>query len=410
MRIGKATGLIIITIFFCVVTVFSEAVYAEETIKIGVVAPLTGSWADAGTEMLRGVEVAVDEINSKGGLVGKKIEIVEGDVGAFSGEKIVSVGEKLVHRDKVDFIVTQYLGGVVDVKTFGEFDVPYLNMNTSEATQNLIRENLPKYSNVFQVCGPETAYSSGMFDFGTRIFPKLTDYTYPNKKIALITMVRSYNDRISKRFREIAEDSEWEIVVDEKTPSGTVEWGSVLTKIRQAKPAIIFFNDHVPTDEVAFLEQFHNNPTKSLLLIQYGPSNPAFLKLGKKKTNGIFWGAVYSGWGRKVAGFRDKYKEKYNEEAGFGDAAGTYTNTMIWAGAVRKVGDSKNYEEVCRMIREYIWNFTGDNHVFNPINQTVIMGEGLEPFKVYQVQNQQHKLISPSAFADAKVVVPAWME
>jgi branched-chain amino acid transport system substrate-binding protein len=384
--------------------------FAQDTIKMGVVVPLTGSFADEGTEMVRGVELMVDKINAGGGLLGKKLEMIIGDIGDFSGEKIVSVAEKLKNRDKVAVFITQYLGGVVDVKTFGEFDIPYVNMDTSSLEANAIMENRDKYANIFQACPPETYYGDGIFDFLTRVYPKATGYAYPNKKIALVTMVRGYNDRISARFRGLVDQSDWEIVVDEKTPTGTVEWGPVLTKIRKENPAIIFFNDHVPSDEVSFLDQFHNNPTKSVIFIQYGPSNPAFINLGQEKSNDIFWGTVYAGFGPQYEEWKKRYVEKYKEEPGVGTAAGTYTSSMIWAQAVQRAKDERNYEEVCRNIREYPFNITGPLHVFDPHNQTAILGEGLSPFLVYQIQDRQQQLVSPVPYATAEIKVPMWLK
>ena len=396
---------------FLMTTLFISGVSAEEKIKMGVVVPLTGSFADEGTEMVRGIELMTDEINEKGGLLGKQLEMIIGDIGDFSGEKIVSVAEKLLNRDKVDVFLTQYLGGVVDVKTFGEYDVPYVNMDTSSLEANSIMENLQKYSNIFQACPPETFYGDGIFDFLTRVYPKATGQKFENNKIALVTMVRGYNDRISARFRELVEKSgQWEIVVDEKTPLGTVEWGPVITKIRQAKPALIFFNDHVPSDEVAFLDQFHNNPTKSVMFIQYGPSNPAFISLGKEKANDIFWGTVFAGFGPKYEAWKKRYVEKYKEEPGVGTAVGTYTSAMIWAQAVERAGDEKNYKEVCRVIREFPYNITGVTHVFDPHTQSSILGEGLSPFLVFQVQDQKHQLVSPISLATEKIMVPGWVK
>jgi len=395
---------------FLVFIFLGGSAHAVETIKVGVVAPLTGSFADEGNEMVRGVEMAVEELNAKGGLLKKKLELIKGDVGDFSAEKIVSVAERIINKDKVDCIITQYLGGVADIKAFGGTGVPYLHMDTSQTAADLVKANIDKYWNIFQGCLPESQYAPGIIDFMVRAFPKATGYKYPNNKIALVTMVRAYNDRISAAFRELVKKYNWELVVDEKTPTGTVEWAPVLTKVRQEKPAIIFFNDHVPTDEVSFLDQFHTNPTKSMVFIQYGPNNPAFIHLGKEKTNDIFWGTVYAPYGPKGEAWGDRYRKKYREEPGVGTAAGTYTSTMIWAEAVKKVGNAKDYKEICRVIREYSYNITGNTHVFDPATQTAIFGEGLSAFMVYQVQNLKHQLVSPLPFATAKMQLPSWMK
>jgi branched-chain amino acid transport system substrate-binding protein len=49
---------------------------AAQTIKIGVIQPLTGAFAAAGTDVTNGAKIAVDEINAKGGVLGKKLELV----------------------------------------------------------------------------------------------------------------------------------------------------------------------------------------------------------------------------------------------------------------------------------------------------------------------------------------------
>ena len=407
----KSRRKVFLSLFAMLLTIaFGVPVFGSDVIKIGVVAPLTGNFADEGNEMFRGVKMAVDELNAKGGILGKKIVIIKGDVGDFSGEQIVSVGEKLIHRDKVDCLITQYLGGVVDIKAFGEYEVPYLHMDTSQAAADLVRENLEKYSNIFQVCPEETHYAGGILDFIDRILPGATGYEYPNKKIALITMVRAYNDRISNRFKELLKQTGWRLVVDEKTPTGTVEWGATLAKIRRENPAVIFFNDHVPTDEVAFLDQFHNNPTNSIIFIQYGPSNPAFIELGKEKTNDVFWGTLFAPIAEQGREWRERYKRTYGEEAGIGTAAGTYVSTMIWATSAIKAGNEKNYKEVCRIIRENPHQVVGISHVFNPETQTAIYGEGLSPFVAFQVQSQKHEIVSPIGVETSKMKVPHWIK
>jgi hypothetical protein len=62
------------------------------------------------------------------------------------------------------------------------------------------------------------------------------------------------------------------------------------------------------------------------------------------------------------------------------------------------------------MLREYPYSFTGMVHVFHPETQTVIQGEGLAPFAVYQIQDLKHQLVSPPIYASAKIQIPAWLK
>lgn len=73
---------------------------AQETIKIGVIQPLTGSVAYNGTTDVNGSKLAADEINAKGGVLGKKIELIIED-GQCKPANSVNAAEKLIQRDKV---------------------------------------------------------------------------------------------------------------------------------------------------------------------------------------------------------------------------------------------------------------------------------------------------------------------
>src|SRR5713226_10315423 len=78
----------------------SVGVHAQETIKIGVIQPLTGSVAYNGTTDVNGSKLALDEINAKGGVLGKKLELVIED-GQCRPANSVNAAEKLIQRDKV---------------------------------------------------------------------------------------------------------------------------------------------------------------------------------------------------------------------------------------------------------------------------------------------------------------------
>src|SRR5689334_9931769 len=75
-----------------------------QTIKIGVNEPLTGPFAASGTYVVNGAKIAADEINSKGGLLGKKVELIIEDNKSNSTEA-AAVAEKLITRDKVPAIM-----------------------------------------------------------------------------------------------------------------------------------------------------------------------------------------------------------------------------------------------------------------------------------------------------------------
>ena len=77
---------------------------AAQTIKIGVNEPLTGPFAASGTYVVNGAKIAADEINAKGGVLGKKIELVVED-NKSNPTEAAAVAEKLITADKVPVIM-----------------------------------------------------------------------------------------------------------------------------------------------------------------------------------------------------------------------------------------------------------------------------------------------------------------
>ena len=77
---------------------------AQSTIQIGLVQPLTGAFAAAGTDVVNGAKIAADEINAKGGVLGKKLELITEDTKSNPTEA-AAVVEKLIVRDKVPVLM-----------------------------------------------------------------------------------------------------------------------------------------------------------------------------------------------------------------------------------------------------------------------------------------------------------------
>ena len=77
-----------------------------QTIKIGVNEPLTGPFAASGTYVVNGAKIAADEVNAKGGVLGKKIELVIED-NKSNPTEAAAVAEKLITTDKVPVITSK---------------------------------------------------------------------------------------------------------------------------------------------------------------------------------------------------------------------------------------------------------------------------------------------------------------
>ena len=89
----------LLTVFFLILSLviaLPPVTDAEEPILIGVPVPLTGPFAPIGVDSQKGVELAVEQINSAGGLLGRPVELVLFDTKDFAPERLMSAANKLV--------------------------------------------------------------------------------------------------------------------------------------------------------------------------------------------------------------------------------------------------------------------------------------------------------------------------
>src|SRR6058998_1035610 len=106
---------------------------AQESIKVGVIQPLTGAFAASGNYVANGAKIAADEINGKGGVLGKKLELVIED-NKSNPTEAAAVAEKLIVRDKVPVIMGAWGSGftLAIMPKLMEYKVPML-VETSSA-------------------------------------------------------------------------------------------------------------------------------------------------------------------------------------------------------------------------------------------------------------------------------------
>src|SRR5262249_10990308 len=99
----------------------------QPSIKIGVIEPLTGAFAASGTYVVNGARIAADEVNAKGGVIGRKLELVIQD-NKSNPTEAVAVAEKLIVRDKAPVLMGAWGSGftLAVMPKLMEYKVPML--------------------------------------------------------------------------------------------------------------------------------------------------------------------------------------------------------------------------------------------------------------------------------------------
>ncbi|MBN1225790.1 MAG: ABC transporter substrate-binding protein [Deltaproteobacteria bacterium] len=122
----KRAGLFVLSFFLSLAFIIGPA-WAADTIKVGVVGPRTGAAAATGQSFTEGIKLSTDYVNSKGGVLGKNLEIVFEDT-AGAPDKAASGFERLVTRDKVVMVLgeSHSSSALAEIEVAQRFKVPFV--------------------------------------------------------------------------------------------------------------------------------------------------------------------------------------------------------------------------------------------------------------------------------------------
>src|ERR1043166_9481306 len=227
------------------------AARAAEDVKIALVAPLSGRWARQGQLKKMGAEMAIEEINSQGGikaLGGARLVLREADAGD-SVEKAVSAAQRVLTREKISAGIGSWLSsftlGVTEVAE--RLQVPWLSLSYADS----ITERGFKYT--FQT-SPVSSLQAG------QVLAVVTDLAKKNngpiKKAAIVGDNTAATVFFFKPLREkLLKAKGIEVVVDEIWTPPLADATAIVQKIRATQPDIIFYGATNFPDSIQVLQK-----------------------------------------------------------------------------------------------------------------------------------------------------------
>ena len=211
-------------------------VHAQAPIRIGVSLSMTGSFAALGQNQLRGYQLCVKHANEKGGVLGRKIELVTED---DQSQAPVAVGiyEKLITKDKVDAILGPYSSPITEAvaNVSEKYRMPML---AAGAASSSIFKKGRKF--VFMNYSPAEVYLEGLIDIAAK---------RGLKTIAVLNEDTLFPKASAQGAVELASKKGLQVVLTQSYPKGTTDFTALLHKVAAAKPDVIaaatYFDDAV---------------------------------------------------------------------------------------------------------------------------------------------------------------------
>lgn len=370
---------------------FGSWAFAQDAIKIGVVGPRTGPAAATGKAFEEGIAIALDHINAKGGVLGKKFDVVFEDTGGVP-EKAASGFERLATKEKVPIVVgeSHSSSALAEIEVANRYKVPFI---ICEAWHDDITAKGYKW--VFRA-GPA---NSGVVDFYIAPFVKDNGF----KKVAIVR-----------------ENSDWGVGIAERTelnlkkmniPFTTLkveregkDFYTELTKLKGEKPDIILAYIY-GTGLHFFVSQANEvglSP-KALILDGAGPPSlwDSFWKnVGKAGDLELFMSSMHE----KVhltptsKKFWEDYKKKYGKDPTDYKTRSIYNVVLVAADAINRA-KSTDSEAIVAALEKTNLEVTTGTVKFGLKQGTYEYHQWMPPMLVVQWQDQKQVVVYPKEAA-----------
>jgi branched-chain amino acid transport system substrate-binding protein len=277
-------------------------------IRIGYTLPLSGGLAGNGKPAFLAHRLWVEEINAKGGLLGRKVELVNYD-DQSNAAQVPGLYTKLLDVDKVDLVISSYSTALIGpampvIMAHGVAFVSLLGSATNDAFHYDRTVNISPTGGRMQ-----EDFAKGFFDIVMTANPK-------PKTVAIAGLDSDFLQRSMQSARTQAKRVGLDVVYDKSYPPGTVDYSPIVRAIQAAKPDVVYFASY-PPDSVGLLRAVNEAKLTATVLGggMIGPQITAIkAQFGPLLNNLVCWDSYAPEPTMKFAGI-DAFLERYRAAA-----------------------------------------------------------------------------------------------
>src|SRR6478752_7993123 len=240
--VSRRIASLVVTLFVFLGAAATAA--AAEPIKVGFSMSMTGAVAPNGRQLLAALEIWRDDVNAKGGLLGRPVELVYYD-DQSNPSNVPGIYTKLLTVDKVDLVLGPYATNMIAAA------MPVL-MSNNKLTVGMLGVNInrqfdyPRYFSMITGGNEGTlAFSRGWFELAAAQNPK-------PKTVAIVAADAEFGRTTCDGTRENAKTGGFEIVYDKSYPPSTTEFAPILRAVQATNPDLIYVCAY-PPDTVGFV-------------------------------------------------------------------------------------------------------------------------------------------------------------
>jgi branched-chain amino acid transport system substrate-binding protein len=345
---------------------------AADTIKLGVAGPHSGDLASYGIPTVKAAELVVKEINAKGGVLGKQVELlVEDDV--CKPEVATNTATKLI-SEKVDVVLGHICSGATKAALGIYKDSNIIAMSPSATNPALTQSG--DYPNFYRTIASDDAQAKLEVDFAINVLKV--------KKIAVLHDKGDYGKGLAEFAKGFIEKSpKAEVVLYEGITPGAVDYSAVVQKIKRSRAEAVIFGGYHP-EASKIVSQMRKKRMKTYFISDDGVKDETFIKVARKYAEGVYaTGPKDVSKNPMAIAATEAHKKAYGQDPG-AFFLNAYAAALALLNGVEQAG-STDYNAVEKALRtQYVETPLGKIR-FDDKGDAVGVG-----FSMYQVQNGEY--------------------
>lgn len=357
--------------------ILSSCTKKEDVILIGEYGSLTGDDATFGISTNKGIKMAFDEINSKGGIKGKKIKLITED-NQGKNEETAKVVNRLITQDKVVALIGEVASSrsLIAAPLAQKYGIPMVSPSSTNP------DVTSKGDFIFRVCFIDPFQGLVMAKFA-----------FENLKVKKAAIFRkngdAYSEGLANVFSTEFKKLGGEIVKDIQYQPKDIDFKAQLSEIKAKKPEVIFIPGYY-SDAGNIAKQAKQIELNATLLGGDGWDSPKLHEIGGQAINGQYFSNHYTTESTDpvVVEFIKKFKARYNDETPDGLAALGYDAAKIVAQAIERAAEVNP-----KMIREELAKTKDFVGVTGKISMDA-QRNAVKSAVVVQVENEKRKYVT----------------
>lgn len=392
------------------VTVNVSETRAADVFKIGIIAPMTGPAAETGEGMKGASIIAADEINKKGGILGRKVELFFGDDESKAAAG-ASVMERLINREKVDIIVGTMNSnvGLATMEIAANYQIPFVMTGpAAQAIADKIKENPQRYKYLLKPDPSAATHVIGAAAAADLIAKE--DPKHTSKKT--VVFVSEHTDW-GKAMASVAEAEMakvgWKLIDKQEHDIGETNFMALLSKVKALSPDLLVTAETSASAASSLAKQFLDQGLNMYLVQIYGPLKPGYLEALGGGVDGLIAENMVDCHTKVCDDFTKKYTSRFGAPKFDVVGAMQYDMMHAAANAYEKAGSFDKDKWIQTILAMKIEGTVGV-YEFDKDYHDSKVGKDYIPTIAMQLQGKKWQFMKPDYMRTKNFIIPAWLK